>query len=37
MYVDGAKNGKGILTFSDGSTYEGEFRNNCLHGYGIYL
>lgn len=32
MYNDGKKHGKGILIFSDGSTYEGDFLNNELEG-----
>ena len=29
-------NGKGTLTLSDGTTYEGDFLDNVKHGKGIY-
>lgn len=29
--------GKGVATFPNGDRYEGEFRNNLYHGYGIYF
>lgn len=29
--------GYGIIKFADGATYEGEFRNNMLHGKGKYV
>ena len=30
----GMKNGKGIFKWADGSTYEGEFKDNKMDGYG---
>ena len=33
---DGKRNGKGKLIFPDGSTYEGDFKNNEFDGFGIY-
>lgn len=35
-YVNGFKHGQGTFTFSDGSTYIGEFQNNSISGYGKY-
>ena len=36
MYVDGLKTGKGKFTWTNGSSYEGEFLNNSIHGKGFY-
>ena len=36
IYVDGKKEGKGRLTFADGSYYEGEFHTNEISGFGNY-
>ena len=36
QYKDGLKHGKGILNFADGSTYEGDFFMNDIHGVGVY-
>ena len=33
-YKDGKKEGKGKLTFADGSYYEGEFMQNEISGMG---
>ena len=33
-YIKGIYNGKGTKEFKDGSVYEGEFKNNKMHGYG---
>ena len=30
------KNGKGIIKYLDGSTYEGDFLDNKMDGFGIY-
>lgn len=30
------KEGHGIMTLPDGSTYEGEFKNNQIEGYGHF-
>lgn len=27
--------GKGRIELGDGSTYEGDWQNDCMHGYGI--
>ena len=35
--MTGVKEGHGILTFIDGSTYEGEFKKNYIDGYGHYV
>jgi hypothetical protein len=37
MYADGKKHGRGKLVFSDGSSYEGYFDNNDIHGKGKKL
>jgi hypothetical protein len=34
--LNGKINGKGILFFVDGSKYDGEFKDNEIHGYGEY-
>lgn len=31
------KNGKGIIKYKKGGSYEGEWVNNCQHGLGIYI
>ena len=36
QYQDGVKCGKGTFTWPDGSTYEGEFRYDVMHGKGIH-
>ena len=28
--------GKGVITYADGSIYEGEFKDNLKNGYGSY-
>jgi hypothetical protein len=28
--------GKGIIKFIDGTSYEGEFKENHIHGQGVY-
>jgi hypothetical protein len=33
-YIDGKKEGKGKLTFADGSFYQGEFKSNEICGLG---
>lgn len=33
----GMKHGKGIFKWNDGSIYDGEFLNNNIEGYGIYV
>ena len=35
-YVRGLKEGHGKYTWADGTTYEGEWINNQVNGYGIY-
>lgn len=35
-FVSSLKNGKGQLTFVDGAVYKGMFKDNEMHGYGIY-
>jgi hypothetical protein len=35
-YVDGKRNGFGILHFNNGDRYEGNFKNNLKEGEGIY-
>ena len=32
----GERHGKGVLSYSNGHRYEGEFRNNRWHGHGTY-
>lgn len=34
--MGGKKHGKGVLNLSDGNSFEGEFLNNKLDGYGLY-
>ena len=29
------REGKGKLFFADGTVYEGDFVNDCFHGYGV--
>ena len=36
-YFEGKKNGRGKLTFADGSIYEGDFQMNEISGEGTYL
>ena len=36
MFVEGKKNGYGILQLADGSEYKGQFKNNNLNGHGDY-
>ena len=36
VYKDNRKTGKGTVIFVDGSTYEGEFKDEEEHGYGVY-
>ena len=33
---EGKKNGYGIQTWTDGDKYEGQFKNNLMHGQGVY-
>lgn len=33
-FVNGKKHGRGIITFSDGSSYEGEWKEDQKHGEG---
>lgn len=33
----GKKNGQGKLTLSNGDSYEGEFKQDLFHGYGVYI
>ena len=35
IYKDDKKNGKGIYKWSDGATYEGDWKDNLRHGNGI--
>jgi len=35
-YSSGSKNGKGHFIWSDGSAYEGEFKDNNINGKGTY-
>ena len=35
-FVDGAMNGKGKHTYPNTMTYEGEFKDNLFHGYGVF-
>ena len=37
MFVNGKKNGRGTLRMPNGSIYEGEFKDNCLHGFGMLI
>jgi len=30
------KNGDGVLNFADGSSYEGQWKKNMMHGEGTY-
>lgn len=36
MYINGRKEGFGTYKWADGSTYEGQFQNDSIHGRGIY-
>jgi hypothetical protein len=36
-YSNGAPNGHGVYTWSDGARYEGEFRNGKFHGRGTFI
>lgn len=29
--------GRGLMTFSNGDTYEGEFKDNLMDGFGTYV
>jgi hypothetical protein len=35
-WVDGQANGRGRLIHADGDVYEGGWKNDKAHGYGIY-
>ena len=35
-FVDGLREGKGVMTMSNGDTYQGEFHKDVYHGYGIF-
>jgi hypothetical protein len=35
-FKDEKKSGKGKFVFKDGSKYEGDFKNNVFHGFGVY-
>ena len=35
-YVGGKKNGEGVYEFINHDTYEGEFRDDRMDGYGVY-
>jgi len=35
-YLIGVPHGEGVVTFADGSTYEGQMHNGYPHGYGMY-
>jgi hypothetical protein len=35
-YVDGFREGNGIMTFPDGSVYHGQWKKNARHGHGVY-
>ncbi len=35
-YNNGVKDGNGIIIFTNGDKYEGEFQNDLLHGFGEY-
>lgn len=30
-------NGKGTMKYADGSSFEGEWQNNLMHGDGVYF
>lgn len=34
--MNGMRKGKGIMTYPDGTTYNGEWEDNKRHGQGIY-
>ena len=36
-YVNGKKNGPGKFEWSNGSVYEGQLKDNNLHGNGLYI
>ena len=36
-FVDEKMQGKGLFVWNNGSQYDGEWRNNMKHGYGVYL
>ncbi len=35
MYSNGEKNGKGLYIWGDKSTYDGEWKNDCIDGKGV--
>lgn len=35
--MNGVKEGKGMFKWADGATYTGEFKNNDMHGQGVYI
>ena len=36
-FKDGQREGLGIFYYANGSTYEGQWKNNCKHGYAMYI
>ena len=36
-FVDGKREGRGVLTYSNGDNYNGEWMNNLFHGSGIFI
>ena len=36
-YFEGKKHGQGKFQWADGSTYDGQFIDNNIHGCGIYV
>ena len=34
--MDGKPHGKGVMTYADGSTYKGEYKNGKPHGHGVF-
>ena len=36
-YLFGLRSGYGFLTYTDGSSYTGFFKNDLLHGKGIFI
>lgn len=36
-FVDGKREGRGVLMYSNGDNYNGEWMNNLFHGSGIFV